>query len=358
MVLIIPSLHPGGMERVMSELLNEFNKRENIEIHLILYGITRDIFYSIPDNVIIHRPKFTFNNRYRTFFSLATLFYLRSKVKFIAPNTVLSFGEYWNSFVLLALFGLKTSVYVSDRCQPDKSLGKFHDWLRKLLYPTAAGIIAQTEIAKVLYKQMYSHSNIRVIGNPIREISVKADVARQKIVLCVGRLIKTKNHDELIRLFMRINQSGWKLVIVGDDALKQNNLVRLRKLVNELGAENVIELIGSRSDVDEFYLQSSIFVSTSSSEGFPNVIGEAQSSGLPVVAFDCTAGPSDMIDNEVNGFLVPLFDYALFEQRLSQLMKDEELRLRLGAEASKSIQAFKSTTICDKYFNMILNSSN
>lgn len=355
---LIPSLQPGGMERVMSELLNEFSLKNEVEIHLVLYGIKRDVFYSIPDSVKIHRPNFKFNNRLRPFFSLATLLYLRKKVNSIRPSSVLSFGEYWNSFVLLALLGSKLSIYVSDRCQPDKSLGRIHNFLRKWLYPSASGVIVQTEIAKVIFEQMFSHSNIQVIGNPIRTISMSTHVAREKVVLCVGRLIKSKNHDELIKLFARINHSGWKLVIIGDDALKQKNMARLQALIKSLGAEDVIELLGSRLDVEKFYLRSSIFVSTSSSEGFPNVIGEAQSAALPVIAFDCIAGPSDMIEDEINGFLVPLFDYVLFEQRLSQLMKDAELRLRLGTEAFKSIQAFNSTIICDKYFKMMLNRSN
>ena len=73
--------------------------------------------------------------------------------KTLNRTAVLSFGEYWNSFVLIALFGLKYPVFVSDRCQPDKSLGKFHDLLRKNLYPKAAGIIAQTEKAEEIYSR-------------------------------------------------------------------------------------------------------------------------------------------------------------------------------------------------------------
>jgi hypothetical protein len=74
--------------------------------------------------------------------------FLRKKVKNIDPDTILSFGEYWNNLVLLSLYGLKYPVYISDRSQPDKDLGRVQNRLRDLLYPKAAGFIAQTSKAK------------------------------------------------------------------------------------------------------------------------------------------------------------------------------------------------------------------
>jgi len=351
--LVIPSLQTGGMERVMSELAAYFSKQEELEVHLVLYGLKRDIFYPIPESLIVHRPTFEFDNKNRLWSTLKTLGFLRSKIRSLRPNSILSFGEYWNSFVLLALYGLPYTVYVSDRCQPDKSLGTWHDRLRNWLYPKAAGVIAQTEQAKAIYAKMYRHPNIAVIGNPIRDIPCQPNLQRQPIVLSVGRLIKSKHHDELIRLFVKVRRPGWRLIIVGDDALKQRNKAKLVALINQLGASDYVELAGRQSDVDSFYLRSSIFAFTSSSEGFPNVIGEAQSAGLPVVAFDCIAGPSDLITDGENGFLVPLFDYRLFGERLGELMDNGELRYELGDNARKTIQKFSVSSIGEKFQRLI-----
>ena len=87
---------------------------------------------------------------------------------------------------------------------------------------------------------------------------------------------------------------------------------------------------------------------------FPNVIGEAMSAGLPVVAFDCMSGPSDMIANEKNGYLIELFNYESFKKHLQILMSDESLRLKLGLNAAESIQEFKIDEISKKYKKMIL----
>ncbi|WP_445715173.1 glycosyltransferase [Flavobacterium sp.] len=353
--LVIPSLHAGGMERVMSELAHYFCKKKEYEVHLILYGLTREIFYDIPENIIVHKPKFEFNNSKRTWNTLKTLWFLRNKIKSIHPDTILSFGELWNNFVLLATIGLRFPIYVSDRCQPDKSLGKLHDSLRKLLYPRAKGIIAQTQIAKEMYSNQFKHNNIDVIGNPIRAVQLNDKIEKENIVLSVGRLIKSKQHDELIKLFVKIKKPNWKLVIVGDDALKQNNMSKLKVLIKELNVEENIILAGKQNDVDTYYLKSRIFAFTSSSEGFPNVIGEAQSAGLPVIAFDCIAGPSDLIKNNQNGYLIPLNNYEKFEEKLRYLMESDDERLRLGENAKKTVREFEANKIADKFYNFIIN---
>lgn len=350
---MIPSLQTGGMERVMSELASFFCNKNEIEVHLVLYGKTPELFYKIPDSVLVHRPVSVFDDRFRLYYTLSRLVFLRRSIKGINPHAVLSFGEYWNSFVLLALAGLRNPVYISDRCSPAKKYGFFHSFLRQWLYPGARGIIAQTEKAKQLYETQFRNRNVVVIGNPIH--MYEGDYPpKDNIVLTIGRLITSKNHDKIIEIFCRINRPGWKLVIVGGDALKQSNMSRLRDLVRSLGADSKVILTGNRDDPDNFYRVSNIFVSASESEGFPNVIGEAMSAGIPVVAFDCIAGPSEMITNGQNGYLVPVSDYNLLSERLEHLMDNEPLRERMGMNARESIKRFSAETIGSRYHDLIL----
>jgi glycosyltransferase involved in cell wall biosynthesis len=352
--LVIPALHIGGMERVMSELANQFSTYENTEIHLVLYGKNRDVFYEIPASIIMYRPAFLFEKHSRLVSTIKTLFFLRTTLKEIQADAILSFGEMWNNLVLLSSLGLRLPVFVSDRCQPDKSWGKLHDFLRKKLYPTAKGIISQTETAKQIFLKQCAHFNVKVIGNPIKRIELKKHIKREKIVLSVGRLIKSKNYDVLIALFMKVRKPGWKLIIVGDDALNQQNKVQLQSLINKNMANNFIELAGKRQNVAAYYLKSSVFAFTSSSEGFPNVIGEALSAGLPVVAFDCVAGPSEMIQDGENGFLVPLFNQDFFERKLEKLMEDDVLREKMSKKAPETMKVFSSKEVAAKFYNFIL----
>jgi GalNAc-alpha-(1->4)-GalNAc-alpha-(1->3)-diNAcBac-PP-undecaprenol alpha-1,4-N-acetyl-D-galactosaminyltransferase len=345
------------MERVMSELANYFCQKPGIEVHLVLYGIDREIFYKLSKSIIIYKPTFVFSSTLRTYSTLRTMSWLRKTIKRINPCTVLSFGELWNSFVLLSMLGLKFPVFVSDRCQPNKSLALIHDRLRKWLYPRAAGVICQTETARRLYQKMFRHKNFIVIGNPIRFIKSNSSIQKENIILSVGRLVKTKHHDELIRIFAELDLIGWKLIIVGDDALKQDNNALLQQLINDLGMQDKVELAGKRKDVEDYYNRAKIFAFTSSSEGFPNVIGEAMSAGLPVIAYDCVAGPRELIQHGQTGFLTNLHNTEDYQNKLKLLIEDKELREQMGIAGQEKVKQFATGRIAEKFQKIILSES-
>lgn len=354
--LVIPTLQPGGMERVMSQLADYFSRKTDLEVHLILYGRNPDLFYKVSDNVILHIPKQLFNNHFRFFSTLRRLLFIRQTIIKIRADSILSFGERWNSFVLLAVLWLKIPVYISDRSSPEKKLGFFHDNLRNILYRNAQGLIVQTQKAKNIYQKIFRHSRIEVIGNPIKEINVSEDLIKKNIILTVGRLIPSKNHSKLIDSFLKLNKSNWKLIIVGGNALKLNLINELKNKIKLLEAEDRILLTGTIDNVDKYYLTSKIFVFTSESEGFPNVIGEAMAASLPVVSFDCIAGPSEMIENDVNGFLVELHNYKMLEKKLLLLIDNPKLREQIGCMAKESIKRFSLERIGDAYLSFINNS--
>lgn len=350
---VIPSLSLGGMERVMSELVNYFADVRKANVTLVLYGKERDIKYHISENVVVYRPDFTFNDNFRTFYTIKTIIWLRKTIKEINPNSVLSFGEYWNNLVLISLLRCKIPIFVSDRSQPNKSLGIVQNSLRKYLYKNAKGVICQTKKSLEIYNTLYYNGNKTVISNPIREIKSKY-IIKENIVISVGRLISSKNFDRLINIFSSIDSNDWKLMIVGGDSNKENNFEKLKQIIVNKNLEDKIELLGYRTDIDELLLKSKIFAFTSSSEGFPNVIGEAMSAGLPVVSYDCVAGPSDIIEEGKNGFLIPLFDDEKFEKKLRYLMENEDKRLIMGINARESIQKFSVENIGEKFYQFIL----
>lgn len=350
---LIPTLIAGGMERVMSELLNYYASNTEHELHLVLYGKKHEQFYDILDSIFVHKPDLKYRESKRLLYTVKTMIYLRKEVKRINPDTILSFGEIWNNFVLLALRGFNYPIFISDRCCPNKSFGWLHDHLRKWLYPMATGIIAQTEMAKEIYSTQFTHSNICVIGNPIRQVEVKT-VEKENIVLSIGRLISSKNYDQLIRIFSKIAYADWRLIIIGGDAIKQKNSIKLQRMIDDMKLGDRIILAGPQKDIASYLLKSKIFAFTSSSEGFPNVIGEALSAGLPVIAYDCIAGPKDMIENEKNGYLIPLFNEQMFGDKMKKLMEREEMQIKMSEYASKSIGKFSTKEICEKYLDFIL----
>lgn len=350
---VIHSLEIGGMERVMSLIANHVSEKEKVSLDLILIGLNRNIEFSISNSIVVHRPKFIFDNSQRLYNTARTILFLHKKLKELKPDSVLSFGEMWNNLVLISSIGTGRSVFISDRSKPGKDLGKLHNTLRDILYPKASGYIAQTNTAAQFCRSNKWNEHIKVIGNPVNKIQVSSDIEKENIVLYVGRLIKTKHVDQLIEIFNKTDNKGWKLYIVGGDAKRLSLSKELNMIVKRLGLEKQVFLEGEQQDVSKYYNKSKIFAFPSSSEGFPNVIGEALSAGLPVVAYDCIAGPSDLINDGENGFLVELFNEKVFEKKLNLLMENKELRNEMSKKAENSIAKFELQRIAEEFYNFI-----
>ena len=342
-VLILPSLSSGGLEKVITELAWYFSRQKNIQVYLI--SLSRgEFFYHLPQNIEKLMPQFSLKEMLRPFFLIRLFFWLRRKVRKIKPDSLLSFGGKFNSFVILSLFGLHVPVFISDRSRPSISYGKFLDWLNPIVYKNAAGIIAQTEKAKRILFQRTGHKNISVIGNPLR-ISSKDKDARNKIILNVGRFIPSKKQALLLNYFARINPEGWKLCFIGDGV----TLNEVKDTASEMGLNDKVTFCGEVNNVEEYYKGSSIFAFTSVSEGFPNALGEAMAAGLACISFDCEAGPSDLITDGINGFLVPEYDHDLYIQRLESLIYNAELREDFGRKAKDRISEFSFEQIGNRY---------
>ena len=350
-VLIIPSLRHGGAERVISILANQWAKDAKLNITLIL--LTKQVqYYELDDRVTIIEPVRTYKNNSASKFlyTLWSLKFIRSEVSKIKPDTILSFCEIYNNLVLLSLIGLNYKIFVSDRNNPDNNLGKLHENLRKVLYKNASGIIAQTKNGKEILYHKTKNKNIVNIPNPLRPIN-EHDTVKEKIILNVGRNEDQKNQLELIDIFSELhNAKEWKLYILGNGELRN----QLDRKVVDLGLKSRVVLMDFQSDIDLYFQKSSIFAFPSLYEGFPNALSEAMANNLPCVVYDCPTGPAEMIEDTVNGFLIPLKDKQRFISKLQLLVDNESLRKEIGNEASKIKEKVAVNKICDKYLNTIL----
>jgi GalNAc-alpha-(1->4)-GalNAc-alpha-(1->3)-diNAcBac-PP-undecaprenol alpha-1,4-N-acetyl-D-galactosaminyltransferase len=350
--LIVPDLDKGGMERVMSELATYFSFKTDTQVSIILFTNQSKIFYRIPNNVSVHKPGFAFNNKIRILSTVRTLFFFRKTIRKIGPDAILSFGETYNSFVLLSSFLLNVKVFVSDRSRPDKRWGFFHENLRRILYPLASGIISQTNYSRDFLLKETGHKNIKVIPNPIRVIEKKS-LERGNIILNVGRLIKSKRIDLLLNIFSNCENNDWVLWLVGESEGEEKEA--LIKLSGELNIINKIKFWGKQDDMDKFYRAAKIFAFSSESEGLPNVLLEAMAAGLACISFDCVAGPRDLIIDGQNGYLVKMYDCEEYISKLNSLIKNSELREKFSNNAQKKTAEYNINIIGEKFYNFLLS---
>jgi glycosyltransferase involved in cell wall biosynthesis len=151
------------------------------------------------------------------------------------------------------------------------------------------------------------------------------------VVVSAGRISRRKGTHRLVRAFALVapRHPGWELHLYGDGELKGS----VRALVRELGLQDRVRLQGYTHELPSVMSQASVFAMASRAEGFPMVLVEALSRGLPLVAFDCPRGPAEIIDTGGNGLLVPDGDLPGYAAALSTLIDDAELRRRLGRQA-------------------------
>ncbi len=336
----------------MSELATVWADQEH-EVHLVLLAKSDD-FYMVPSSVVIHRLGFENKGRFQKVRAQgATFFKLRRLVIDLNPRCVLSFLDYYNVFTLMTLIGTKVPVFISDRANPLKSFPLSLAFLRKMTYCRASGIIAQTELAKTVLIKTIRCVNICVIPNPVKRVEVSNYDDREKIILSVGRLVKEKGQHYLIEAFSRIENSDWRLVILGDGPLMKD----LQQQIMDLGISDKVSLEGRTKDVNSWLARASIFAFPSLTEGFPNALAEAMVAGLPVVSFDCDAGPKDLILHGLNGFLVSKGDGEGLRMSLTKLMEDQSLRTRLGSEAEKIARSLDRSSIARRWLDFMTNSA-
>lgn len=176
---------------------------------------------------------------------------------------------------------------------------------------------------------------------------------REKTVLAVGRLDKVKRFDLLIEEFSKIHEEApdWKLKIAGDGREKE----ALERLIQEKGAQKAISLLGrlESGQVEKEMLRASIYAMTSSSEGFPFVLLEAQSCGLPTVAYDVRVGPGFVIHDGEDGFLIPEGEHERFRAQLLALMEDEALRHSMEQAAERAAAEFSGEKVGEIWYSLI-----
>jgi len=188
---------------------------------------------------------------------------------------------------------------------------------------------------------------LQVIPNPLPAKPQPRSPLDQKTFVTAGRLAPEKQFEHVVDAFWRIHEQlpGWTLTVWGDGPRADNLAAQVRKL----GLEDRVRLPGSTDDLAAEWARTSVAVLASRGEGYPLVLQEAMSAGVPAVSYDCPSGPREMITHGVDGLLVPPASKAALAAAMLRVATDDDLRSRLGAAALERSARWDGPTLARRW---------
>ncbi|NWK98773.1 glycosyltransferase family 4 protein [Sphingobium lactosutens] len=351
---VLAGLSAGGAERVISKLAAGSLAR-GWEVTIVTFDRPGDpIFHPIDPRVSLIRLALPTKGRGLSAWIAAVrrCWALRRTLQG-RFDVVISFLTKVNVLTLLATRGGKMPVIVSERNNPDRQPA--HPLWRfalRYLYPRAASIVMLTHKGRERLRPVERKRAV-VIPNPVCPLPYGPRHDWPPQLVAVGRLNEQKGFDLLIAAFASLAERfpDWNLVIFGEGPDRS----ALEAQVASLGLTRRIGLPGCTAHHGEWIESATLFVLSSRYEGFANVVGEAMQAGLAVVAYDCDFGPSDLIEPNVSGLLVPPENVNELSNALAQLMSSPADRERLGSGAVERVKMFRESAVLSRWMQVIEN---
>lgn len=350
----------GGAERVLSFVVNGLASK-GYDVTLLTFDKRgTDSFYHLDSAVkrislgIRHSEK-----RAGLIETLARMKAIRRIVQVRKPDIIIPFMHSMFIPMAFSLLGVKCPVIASEHIVP------MHYKSRKIefiLLIVSSFFVRKVTVLSAAVKKLYPYFVRRkmvVMPNPVYIHPEKIEEGEfdptRKIILNVGRLSDQKDQKTLIKSFAKLADKypDWDVRIAGEGENKD----LLEGLIEEHKLTTRVHLIGTTNHIAKEYKMAQIFAMPSEYESFGLVTAEAMSFGVPAVGFAECSGTNEIIEHEKNGLLVRRDkDYIdNFSQALERLMKDNDLRHKMGQQAKKDIVQYQPTLIVDRWETLILD---
>lgn len=279
--------------------------------------------------------------------------FMRNCFKQYDGYTIISFMDNPNFATLIAAKGLKNKVIISERNHPGRDNVQSHiKRYRNRLYKTADICVFQTQEEMDYYPEEVKRIGV-IIENPVKEeLPAPYFGERNNEIITFCRIDKQKNLPGLIDAFELISEKypDYILAIYG----KGNQYENILKYIKEQGMEEKVFLREHDSCVHEKVKDAAMFVSFSNYEGISNSMLEAMAIGLPSICTDCPAGGANMvIQNKVNGLLVPVGDVKCMAESMEFFINNPEIAKEIGAEAANVRNTYHVNRITEKWMELI-----
>ena len=359
LALYLPSLEGGGAERAVIAVANGLAER-GVRVELIL-GKTIGP-YLAEVSPLVSLQEFGTDSKIGCIVSL-TKYLLKKK-----PPCIMSALDLANLQLIVAakLVGFQGRLVVSQRAIIGPSYGSISLIHRmaylvaiRTLYPLADLVISNSRAAAKELKDNFGISSDRIVTIQnqvdIERVTRFSEVALDDkwfpeddspTIISVGSLTPRKDMETLIKALAQVRKThNVKLVVLGEGPER----AKLQRLINKLGLRTAVFLLGFDANPYKWMKNAKVLVSASRAEGFPNVIVEALSLGIKVVATDCPGDTADILGNGRWGRLVPVSDIEALAKAMSESLeeapnKDGKQRA-CDFEPEKNINAYEQALL-------------
>ena len=369
-LFLIGSLsNSGGMERMLTFQANYFADHFEYDVTVLTYDQKNSQdFFTLSDKVNRIRIPVEKKSHPNRFFNLYLLKKYLESLKSEIEKTLLQ-----SHFDICLSFGIegKFLYQIKDK---SKKIIEFH--FSKDFYKQDSGSFLQKVWRRYRFKQsigktkMYDRmvvltetdkdfwqqylSNVVAINNPNVMQSEANSSLENKVAVSLGRLTRQKGFDRLIDIWEKVAEKypDWELHIYGEGAEKK----KLMELISDKNLQEFVQINPPVKDVAKVYQSASLYLMASRFEGFGLVLIEAMSFGLPVIAYN-VIGPNELVQNNVNGFLIEDGNSDEFAYQIGLLCSDYEKRKELGENAKEFVEKFSPQQIMKQWsdlFNDVL----
>lgn len=278
---------------------------------------------------------------------------IRRFVKKYRVDILVDIDTVLDMYSVPALIGTKAKLVSWEHFNFSESMGtKFRVPFRKYITRFSDCVVTITkEDEQAFINYFGKRHNIVQIYNPfdLSTSNSKYDLSSKRII-SVGRLAPQKGFDMLIDVAKIVlsKHEDWEWIILGDGEEKSNLIRKIEK--NNL---NNLKLLGRVDNVYDYMEESAIFVLTSRYEGLGLVILEAKLSKLPVVSFNCKVGPSELVINNTNGYLVNCFDIQRMADAICDLIENPSKRQSFSDKSLLDTEKYDYNMIIEQWIKLI-----
>lgn len=346
----------GGIERILVDKMNYFASVYGYDVYMLTtdqgchpvpYQLSPKVHLEDLDINFYHQYRYGYPRRLFVGKRLEKLFERRlsDRLRNIKPDVIICTTANYLDIDVIARQKGHIPLIVESHSIYRMTLGRkglrnrYADYMYRKGLSKAQMIVALTEGDANDWKKEFS--DVCVIPNMVHLNDGDLSSLKNKHVIWVGRFDYQKRPMEAIRIWQQVFPKfpDWHLDIYGEGELRKE----IEAMASLLDMN--IHVHQPTDHIFDCYRSSSILISTSLFEPFGLVLSEAMSCGLPVVAYNVPYGPSLMVKDHVDGFLISDTDNRSYVNSLCQLISNLSLRIQFGNQAQQSSKLFQAKEI-------------